>query len=123
MPGPWDGIETRIKHGDKVTGQVKRIVTFGAFVEIEPGVEGLVHISQIANRHIGTPEEVLSVGDEVTAKVLSVDEQDKRISLSMKEIEADQDKEDIEQYEKDEDASSFQIGDILGDKLDKYKQD
>src|SRR5699024_6652297 len=84
LPGPWNGVEDRIKNGDQVTGTVKRLVTFGAFVEIEPGVEGLVHISQIANRHIGTPEEVLSVGEEVTAKVLSVDEDEKRISLSMK---------------------------------------
>src|SRR5699024_5825303 len=78
--------------------------------------EGLVHISQIANRHIGTPEEVLSVDDEVRAKVLSVDEHEKRISLSMKEVELEQDQEDIEKYEKDEDAYSFKIGDIIGDK-------
>ena len=123
LPGPWDGVEDRIKSGDEVTGTVKRLVTFGAFVEIEPGVEGLVHISQIANRHIGTPEEVLSAGEEVTAKVLSVDEHEKRISLSMKEIELEQDQGDIEQYEKDEDASGFQIGDILGDQLNKYKND
>src|SRR5699024_594655 len=85
------------------------------------GVEGLVHISQIANRHIGTPEEVLSAGEEVTAKVLSVDEEQERISLSMKELEQEQEQGDIEQYEKDEDDSSFQLGDIIGDKLDKYK--
>lgn len=123
LPGPWDNVEDRVKKGDEITGTVKRLVTFGAFVEIEPGVEGLVHISQIANRHIGTPEEVLSVDDEVRAKVLSVDEHEKRISLSMKELELEQDQEDIEQYEKDEDASSFQIGDILGDKLSDYKND
>ncbi|HLR22910.1 MAG TPA: 30S ribosomal protein S1 [Pseudogracilibacillus sp.] len=123
LPGPWDNVEDRVKKGDEITGTVKRLVTFGAFVEIEPGVEGLVHISQIANRHIGTPEEVLSVDDEVRAKVLSVDEHEKRISLSMKEVELEQDQEDIEQYEKDEDASSFQIGDILGDKLSDYKND
>src|SRR5690625_692378 len=123
LPGPWDNVEDRVKKGDEITGTVKRLVTFGAFVEIEPGVEGLVHISQIANRHIGTPEEVLSVDDEVRAKVLSVDEHEKRISLSMKEVELEQDQEDIEQYEKDEDASSFQIGDILGDNLSDYKND
>src|SRR5699024_11969769 len=52
LPGPWDNVEDRVKKGDEITGTVKRLVTFGAFVEIEPGVEGLVHISQIANRHI-----------------------------------------------------------------------
>src|SRR5699024_3373949 len=58
LPGPWSNVEERIKTGDVVQGTVKRIVSFGAFVEIEDGVEGLVHISQIANRHIGTPDEV-----------------------------------------------------------------
>ena len=57
--------------GDIVTGTVKRLVNFGAFVEIAPGVEGLVHISQIAHRHIGTPHEVLKEGQEVQAKILT----------------------------------------------------
>jgi len=122
LPGPWSGIEDRIKQGEQVEGEVKRIVNFGAFVEIEDGVEGLVHISQIANRHIGTPEEVLEVGQKIVAKVLSVDEQEQRISLSMKEIELDEEKGEIEQYEREEDSSSFQLGDMIGDKLDKYKK-
>lgn len=122
QPGPWTGVSERINAGDQVKGIVKRIVTFGAFIEIEDGVEGLVHISQIANRHIGTPEEVLSIGDEITAKVLSVDEEAERISLSMKEIELENEKSDIEQYEKEDDSSGFQIGDMIGDKLDKYKE-
>lgn len=121
LPGPWSNVEERIKTGDVVQGTVKRIVSFGAFVEIEDGVEGLVHISQIANRHIGTPDEVLEVGQEVSAKVLSVDEDEKRISLSMKEIELDEEQGDIEQYEKDDDASGFQLSDMIGDQLDKYK--
>ncbi|HLR73206.1 MAG TPA: 30S ribosomal protein S1 [Pseudogracilibacillus sp.] len=121
LPGPWSNVEERIKTGDVVQGTVKRIVSFGAFVEIEDGVEGLVHISQIANRHIGTPDEVLEVGQEVSAKVLSVDEEEKRISLSMKEIELDEEQGDIEQYEKDDDASGFQLSDMIGDQLDKYK--
>lgn len=123
LPGPWSGIENRFKNGDEVQGTVRRIVSFGAFIEIEDGVEGLVHISQIANRHIGTPDEVLEVNQEVTAKVLSVDETEKRISLSMKEIELQEEQGDIEQYEKDEESSSFQLGDMIGDQLDKYKKD
>src|SRR5699024_9963054 len=121
LPGPWSGIEDRINQGDQVEGVVKRIVNFGAFVEIEEGVEGLVHISQIANRHIGTPDEVLEVGQEIIAKVLSVDEAEQRISLSMKEIELDKEQGEIEQYEREEESSSFQLGDMIGDKLDRYK--
>lgn len=123
LPGPWSGVEERIKAGDHVEGTVRRIVTFGAFIEIEDGVEGLVHISQIANRHIGTPEEVLDVGQKVNAKVLSVDESQNRISLSMKEIELEEEQGDIQQYEKEEESSSFQLGDIIGNQLDKFKQD
>lgn len=122
LPGPWSGIEERIQVGDQVEGTVKRIVNFGAFIEIEEGVEGLVHISQIANRHIGTPDEVLTVGEKVVSKVLSVNEEEERISLSIKEIELDNEKGDIEQYEREEESSSFQLGDMIGDQLDKFKK-
>ena len=70
QPGPWETAGDKFNIGDIVTGTVRRIVTFGAFVEIAPGVEGLVHISQIAHRHIATPHEVLKEGQEVQAKVL-----------------------------------------------------
>lgn len=121
LPGPWSNIESRIKDGDTVDGTVKRLVNFGAFVEVLPGVEGLVHISQIANRHIGSPDEVLEVDQKVKVKVLSVDEEQERISLSMKELEEDEAAKEVKQYEKDDDQSSFQLGDLIGDKLNKYK--
>lgn len=121
LPGPWENISDKVKNGDVLTGTVKRLANFGAFVEILPGVEGLVHISQIANRHIGNPSEVLSVAQEVDVKVLHVDEENQRISLSMKELEEDKEQEDFSEYEKTEDQSSFQIGDLIGDKLNKYK--
>ncbi|WP_368651972.1 30S ribosomal protein S1 [Ornithinibacillus sp. 4-3] len=121
LPGPWVNISDKVKNGDVLTGTVKRLANFGAFVEILPGVEGLVHISQIANRHIGNPSEVLSVAQEVDVKVLHVDEENQRISLSMKELEEDKEQEDFSEYEKTEDQSSFQIGDLIGDKLNKYK--
>ncbi|GAB3791802.1 30S ribosomal protein S1 [Virgibacillus kimchii] len=121
LPGPWTDIENEISKGDTLEGTVKRLVNFGAFVEVKPGVEGLVHISQIANRHIGTPQEVLEVGQTIQVKVLDVDEQAQRISLSIKELEVEQEKDDFKQYEKDEDQSGFQFGDFIGDKLNKYK--
>src|SRR5699024_12699197 len=116
-------VGTHINEDDTVEGTVKRIVTFGAFIEIEDGVGGLVHISQIANRHIGTPDEVLEVGQVVKAKVLGVSEQEERISLSMKELEVQQEKSDYEQYEKDEDSTSFELGDIIGQQLEDYKNE
>lgn len=85
--GPWDKVGQEIKEGDVVTGTVKRLVSFGAFVEVYPGVEGLVHISQISRRHIATSGEVLEEGQEVKAKVLEMNTEQKRISLSIKEVE------------------------------------
>lgn len=120
IPGPWTDIEEKVSVGDVLEGKVKRLVTFGAFVELFPGVEGLVHISQIANRHIGTPEEVLEVDQDVEVKVLHVDGEDKRISLSIKELEEEKEAEEIKSFENDEE-SGFQISDMIGDQLDKYK--
>ncbi|RLL48193.1 30S ribosomal protein S1 [Oceanobacillus piezotolerans] len=122
LPGPWTNIGDRIKVGDTLDGTVKRLVNFGAFVEVLPGVEGLVHISQIANRHIGTPQEVLEVGQSVKVKVLDVNEDEERISLSIKELEQEQEEKEYKQYEKDDEQTGFHLGDLIGDKLDKYKK-
>ncbi|OPA81422.1 30S ribosomal protein S1 [Paenibacillus selenitireducens] len=87
QPGPWDTAAGQFNIGDIVTGTVKRLVNFGAFVEIAAGVEGLVHISQIAHRHIGTPHEVLKEGQSVQVKILDLNVAEKRVSLSIKETE------------------------------------
>ncbi|WP_339227959.1 30S ribosomal protein S1 [Oceanobacillus sp. FSL K6-2867] len=122
LPGPWSDIEKRVTAGSTIEGTVKRLVNFGAFVEILPGVEGLVHISQIANRHIGTPQEVLEVGQQVKVKVLDVNEAEERISLSIKELEQEQEQKEYQQYEKDDEQTGFQLGDFIGDQLDKFKK-
>ncbi|MFB4163436.1 30S ribosomal protein S1 [Alteribacillus sp. JSM 102045] len=125
LPGPWTTIEGQIEPGDIIEGQVKRLVSFGAFVEVAPGVEGLVHISQIANRHIGTPGEVLEEGQSVKAKVLDINPSDQRISLSIRELEKEEtpDEKVQEEYEApEEDHSGFSLGDMIGDQLKKYKK-
>ena len=86
LPGPWSNISEKAPKGSILDGVVKRLVSYGAFVEVFPGVEGLVHISQIAHKHIGTPHEVLKEGQEVKVKVLDANEQDQRLSLSIKEL-------------------------------------
>ncbi|WP_040981426.1 30S ribosomal protein S1 [Oceanobacillus jeddahense] len=121
LPGPWAKVSEKIKPGSTAEGVVKRLVSFGAFVELLPGVEGLVHISQIANRHIGTPQEVLEIGQTVTVKVLDVNEEEQRISLSIKDLEQEQEEKEYKQYEKSDDQPGFQLGDVIGDQLDKYK--
>jgi small subunit ribosomal protein S1 len=72
--------------GSRVTGKVVRLTDFGAFIELEPGVDGLLHISQMAHRPIATPGEVVNVGDELTLLVIRVDPHERRIGLSLKEL-------------------------------------
>ncbi|MDM5154122.1 30S ribosomal protein S1 [Bacillus sp. DX1.1] len=123
QPGPWENVAEEIKSGDVREGKVKRIVTFGAFVEILPGVEGLVHVSQIANRHVKNPSEVLEMGQEVKVKVLEVHAEEKRISLSIKEaLEENNVTEDYSQYEPTSDSATFQLSDIIGEQLKKLKK-
>ncbi|MDV2887559.1 S1 RNA-binding domain-containing protein, partial [Alkalihalophilus pseudofirmus] len=80
LPGPWSNIAEKAPKGSVLTGTVKRLVSYGAFVEVFPGVEGLVHISQIAHKHIGTPHEVLKQCQEVTVKLLHTNEPEQRLS-------------------------------------------
>ena len=84
---PWENAEQDFPVGTVIEGEVKKVVEFGAFVELAPGVEGLVHVSQIALRRINRPGEVVKEGDKVKAKVLGVDLEKRRISLSMSEVE------------------------------------
>ncbi|PFW83826.1 30S ribosomal protein S1 [Bacillus sp. AFS075960] len=123
QPGPWENVAGEVKAGDIREGVVKRLVTFGAFVEILPGVEGLVHVSQIANRHVKNPNEVLEMGQEVKVKVLEVHVAEKRISLSIKEaLEGNNVIEDYSQYEPNADSATFQLSDIIGEQLKKLKK-
>lgn len=124
LPGPWEQIAEKFNNGDVVKGIVKRLVSFGAFVEISPGVEGLVHISEIANRHIGTPSEVLEENEEVDVKILDINPEAKRVSLSIKALEQEEVSPSVrpEYVQNDSDSSSgFSVGDMIGDQLKKYK--
>ncbi|MEX6698435.1 30S ribosomal protein S1 [Peribacillus frigoritolerans] len=121
LPGPWAGIAEKAAKGSKLEGIVKRLVSFGAFVEIFPGVEGLVHISQISHKHIATPQEVLKEGQSVEVKVLEVNETDQRLSLSIKELEEPQSNYNTSDYEMPEESKGFQLGEMIGDQLKKLK--
>lgn len=116
QPGPWSDVAEKAPKGSTLTGIVKRLVSYGAFVEVFPGVEGLVHISQIAHKHIGTPHEVLKEGQEVQVKVLDANEQEQRLSLSIKDL-LEKDVEENFDYELPEESKGFQLGEMIGDKL------
>src|SRR6185436_4939583 len=84
---PWQRVLNEYKEGDVVDGKVTKIVAFGAFVQILPGVEGLVHISELAQHHVESPAEVVRPGDELKVKILEVDDSRRRLSLSVKRVE------------------------------------
>lgn len=134
LPGPWDDIEEKAPAGSVLTGTVKRLTSFGAFVEVFPGVEGLVHISQISHKHIATPADVLKPGQEVKVKVLNVDPERQRLGLSMKALEErpkDEGNNDDNNRRRrprrnnnrsamnnaPEEESGFSMGDLIGDQL------
>ena len=84
---PWQQVLDSYGEGDVVEGRVTKVVTFGAFVEILPGVEGLVHISELASHHVENPREVVSQGDPVNVLILEIDGERRRLSLSLKRVE------------------------------------
>ena len=130
-PGPWDGVEQKLAAGDVVEGKVKRLTDFGAFVEVLPGIDGLVHISQISHKRVENPKDVLSVGQEVNVKVLDVNAAAERVSLSIKALEerpAQAENEEKRQsrprrpkreakrdYELPETQTGFSMADLFGD--------
>ncbi len=93
---PWKDATTKYAVGNVVTGTVARMTDFGAFVELEPGVDALLHVSQISKEHIEKPSDALSTGDTITAKVVDFNEADRKISLSMKALLAPEPEEAVE---------------------------
>jgi ribosomal protein S1 len=91
---PWKGAAEKYAVGNVVTGKVARMTDFGAFIELEPGVDALLHVSQISKEHVDKPSDVLSTGQEITAKVVDFNEADKKISLSIKALTAPEAKEE-----------------------------
>jgi small subunit ribosomal protein S1 len=86
---PWDSVQDRFSNGAKVRGKVTRCEKFGAFVEIEPGIEGLVHISEMSYKRVVKPEDIVEAGESVDVMIKEIDTEKRRLSLSMKDAEGD----------------------------------
>lgn len=86
-PDPWEKVDEKYKVSDVVTVKIENFATFGAFAKIEKGIEGLIHISQICEKRIIKPDEVLKIGQKVNAKIMSIDKENKKIELSIRELE------------------------------------
>ena len=110
---PWKDAATKYAVGNEVTGKVARMTDFGAFVELEPGIDALLHVSQIAKEHIEKPSDVLAVGQDVTAKVVDFNEEGKKISLSIKALFAPEVKEAVEEAADDAEVVSVDIDAVI----------
>lgn len=110
---PWKDAEQKYSVGSEVTGKVARMTDFGAFIELEPGVDALLHVSQISKEHIEKPADVLKTGDEVTAKVVDFNGEDKKISLSIKAMLAPEPETEDKEAEEDADVVSVDIDAVI----------
>lgn len=113
---PWENIKSRYRPGQAVDGVVTKLTDFGAFVEIEEGIEGLIYVSEIADHRIEKPSDVLKTGDQVRAEILSIEPKERRIGLSIKQLGRTEERANYETYV-GERSKKTSMGDILGDKL------
>ena len=121
---PWTDIDAFFKIGDVVTGTVSKITSFGAFVELKDGIDGLVHISQISEERIEKVKDFVNVGDEVSARVIKIDREERRLGLSIKAAnysseELAAETASFEALNRDTSSDMMNLGDILDAASDK----
>ena len=120
---PWENIAQRFPVNSVVRGTVTKLVDFGAFVSLADGVEGLVHISQLSDKRIARPDEVVSVGDQLNVKIIGLKEQEHRISLSVRQAMEDGERSEYRRYMKDQKSDeAVTIGEHIGFDLAKFRQ-
>ncbi len=113
---PWENIKARYKIGQSIEGKVTKTADFGAFVELEEGLEGLVHISEISSDQVGKVTDVLNIGNDVKAEIISIDPRERKIGLSIKALVKSEERANIAQYGGQK-TSTNTLGDVLGAKL------
>ncbi|AJE02603.1 30S ribosomal protein S1 [Geobacter pickeringii] len=118
-PDPWGEIPVKYRPGTRVKGKVTSVTDFGVFLEIEEGIEGLIHVSELSRDKVASPKDVANVGDEMDAVVLSVDEGEKKIALSVKSLQAAAEKAEIESYMQAQGEATSNLGELLREGLKK----
>jgi len=98
LKSPWQNFVEKYNEGDVIEGTVVRTAPFGAFIELDPGVDGLVHISQLANRRIEKPEDVVAINEKVQVKILSIDPEEKRVGLSIRALHEEQEQQEVQEF-------------------------
>jgi small subunit ribosomal protein S1 len=119
MPDPWKDVARRYRKGEMVTGKVTNVTDFGAFVELEEGIEGLVHVSEISREKVEKPSDVLKVGDTVTAAIINIDPYERRIGLSMKGLKEKMEKADIDRYMSNQEPTSKSLGELIQEEMER----
>ncbi len=110
---PWDTVPTRYAPGTIVKGQVTSVTDFGIFLELEEGIEGLVHVSELSKEKIESPKEFANVGDDLEAAVLQVDTVDRKIALSIKNIDVQKEKAEVDEFLGAQKSATSNLGDLL----------
>ncbi|MBX7116701.1 MAG: 30S ribosomal protein S1 [Myxococcaceae bacterium] len=118
-PDPWETLSERTPVGSRTKGKVTKVTDFGAFVEIEPGIEGLVHVSEIKEERVENPRDVLNEGQEVNVKIIDINTQDRKIALSIKALLHEGEDDYREYLKKQAENSKARLGDVMGNKLKK----
>jgi small subunit ribosomal protein S1 len=118
-PDPWKDVARRYRKGEVVAGKVTNVTDFGAFVELEEGIEGLVHVSEISREKVEKPSDVLKVGDTLSAVVLHIDPHDRRIGLSIKLLKEKAEKAEIEKYISGQGSTSPSLGELIQEEMEK----
>jgi len=118
-PDPWKDVARRYRKGDVVAGKVTNVTDFGAFVELEEGIEGLVHVSEISRDKVEKPSDVLKVGDTLSAVVLHIDPYDRRIGLSIKGLKDRAEKAEIEKYISNQGSATPSLGELIQEEMEK----
>jgi small subunit ribosomal protein S1 len=116
---PWSEIPSRFRTGTRVTGKVSSVTDFGIFLELEEGIEGLVHVSELSQEKLATPKGFAEVGDQLEAVVLSVDVNDRKIGLSIKSLQTAIEKAELEDYMGSQKEATSNLGDLLRNGLNK----
>jgi small subunit ribosomal protein S1 len=119
MPDPWKDVARRYRRGEMVTGKVTNVTDFGAFIELEEGIEGLVHVSEISREKVERPSDVLKVGESVSAVVLHIDPHERRIGLSMKGVAEKVEKAEIEKYISNQGPPTSTLGELIQEEMER----
>ncbi len=118
-PDPWKDVARRYRKGEVVGGKVTNVTDFGAFVELEEGIEGLVHVSEISREKVEKPSDALKVGDTLSAIVLHIDPYERRIGLSIKGLKEKTEEAEIEKYISDQGSTSHRLGELIQEEMEK----